>query len=439
MTRFRWVILALVFCAATINIMDRMVVGILAPDLQRIYQIDNRHYGYIQSAFAMSYAAGQLMSGGILDRFGTRIVFAVALAGWSAAAMLHAAARGAWSFIFMRGLLGVSESPAFPAAAKTVAEWFPRRERAFAFGFVNAGTNMGAILAPTVVPLLAGKDAIHWQWTFIATGAVGFIWLLFWIPLYRKPEEHPRVNAAELAHIHSDPPEPITHVAWSSLLATRQAWAFGVGKFLTDSMWWFYLTWVPKFLHDHYKVDLLHIGLPLVTIYLMSDIGSVGGGWISSAMIRHGATVNRARKTALFISSLMVVPIVFAQNIPEWFVGSLGAVSEVLPATLQFDPKLWSAVLILGLATAGHQGFSSNLYTLVSDMFPKRAVGSVAGFGGSCGYAGASIFQIVVGFLVASQNPNYIVPFVCAGSAYLVAFGMIHLLAPRLQPAIVDR
>jgi ACS family hexuronate transporter-like MFS transporter len=417
MTRFRWVILAMVFFATTINILDRMVMGILAPDLQRIYSIDNTHYGYIQSAFAMSYAAGQLVSGGILDRFGTRLVFAVALCGWSVASMAHALARGAWSFIVMRGVLGVSESPAFPASAKTVAEWFPRRERAFAFGFVNAGTNMGAILAPTLVPILAGKDAVHWQWAFIATGAAGFVWLLFWIPLYRKPEEHPRVSPAELAHIHSDPVEPITPVPWIRLLGYRQAWAFAVGKFLTDSMWWFYLTWVAKFLHDRHGIDLLHIGLPLVTVYLLSDVGSVAGGWLSSSMIRHGATVNRARKTALFICALAVVPIVFAQDVKG----------------------VWSAVLILGLATAGHQGFSSNLYTLVSDMFPKRAVGSVAGFGGCCGYGGASIFQIIVGYLVSSQNPNYLIPFICAGSAYLVAFALIHLLAPRLEPAIVDR
>jgi MFS transporter, ACS family, hexuronate transporter len=416
MTRFRWVILFLVFLAATINILDRMVMGILAPDLQRIFHIDNVHYGYIQSTFAMSYAAGQLVSGGILDRFGTRVVFAIALTGWSLAAMLHAAARGAGSFIVMRGILGVSESPAFPAAAKTIAEWFPRRERAFAFGFVNAGTNMGAILAPTVVPLLAGHDAVHWQWTFIATGGVGFLWLLLWIPLYRKPQEHPLVSPSELQHIESDPPEPTLTVPWIRLLGFRQAWAFGVGKFLTDSMWWFYLTWVPKFLHDRHGVDLLHIGLPLVAVYLMSDIGSIGGGFISSTMIKRGASVNRARKTALFVCALAVFPIVFAQHVSG----------------------VWSAVLILGLATAGHQGFSSNLYTLVSDMFPKRAVGSVAGFGGCCGYGGASIFQIIVGYLVLTDHPNYVVPFICAGSAYLLAFGLIHVLAPRLAPAIVD-
>lgn len=416
LTHIRWVILTLVFFATTINIMDRMIMGILAPDLQRIFQIDNVHYGYIQSTFAMSYAAGQLVAGGILDRFGTRTVYSLALAAWSIASMLHAAARGAWSFIIMRGLLGISESPAFPGATKIVAEWFPRRERAFAFGFVNAGTNMGAILAPTVVPLLAGKDAVHWQWAFIATGAIGFIWLLFWIPFYRKPAEHPRVSPAELEHILSDPPEPTTHVPWIRLLGYRQAWAFAVGKFLTDSMWWFYLTWGAKFLHDRFGLDLVHIGWPLVVIYLMSDVGSVGGGVISSMMIRRGISVNRARKTALFISSLFVIPIVFAQNVSN----------------------VWTAVFILGLATAGHQGFSSNLYTLVSDMFPKRAVASVAGFGGCCGYGGASLFQVIVGWVVSSQNPNYIVPLICAGSAYLVAFGIIHLLAPRLEPAIVD-
>jgi ACS family hexuronate transporter-like MFS transporter len=413
LSRFRWVVLALVFFAVTINYVDRLVMGILAPDLQTQYDISNIQYGYIQSAFALSYAFGQLISGGLLDRFGTRLGYAVSLTGWSIASMLHALARGAWSFGFMRALLGVAESPAFPAATKTLAEWFPKRERALAFGFVNAGTNMGAILAPAVVPYLATHYG--WQWSFILTGGIGFLWLLFWIPLYRTPEDHPRISSAELAYIHSDPPEPQTQVPWIQLLAFPQAWAFAVGKFLTDSMWWFYMTWVPKFLHDRYSLDLMHIGLPLVTVYVMSDVGSISGGWLSSSMIKRGVSVNRARKTALLICALGVVPIMLAQHVSG----------------------LWAAVMILGLATASHQGFSSNLYTLVSDMFPKRAVGSVAGLGGTCGYFGASIFQIIVGYLVGTRQ-NYLVPFICAGSAYIVAFGAIHLLAPRLQPAIVE-
>lgn len=413
-SRFRWVVLGLVFFAITINYLDRLVMGILASDLQAIYSISNVQYGYIQSAFALSYAFGQLVSGNLLDRFGTRLGYAVALGAWSLASIFHAFARGPWGFGIMRGLLGVAESPAFPAATKTLAEWFPKRERAFAFGFVNAGTNMGAILAPLTVPWLASNYG--WQWAFVGTGAVGFLWLIFWIPLYRKPAEHPRVNAAELAHINSDPPEPTVKIPWLRLLTYRQAWAFAIGKFLTDSMWWFYMTWLPKFLHDKHELNLVKIGLPLIVIYLMADVGSIAGGWLSSSMMKAGFSINRARKTALVICAIGVMPIMFAQYVDG----------------------LWPAVLILGLATASHQGFSSNLYTLVSDMFPKQAVGSVAGLGGTCGYFGASIFQIIVGYVVIGANPNYLIPFVCASVAYLVAVGFIHLLAPRMEPAIID-
>ncbi len=413
MTHFRWVILGLVFFGTTINYVDRLVMGILATPLQKQYHISDVQYGYIQSAFALSYAAGQLISGGILDKIGTRIGYAAALTAWSISSIAHALARGPWSFGICRAALGFSESPNFPAATKTLAEWFPKRERALAFGFVNAGTNMGAIIAPAVVPVIAANYG--WQWAFIGTGTIGFIWLLFWIPLYRRPAEHPRVSPAELALINSDPPEPTVHVPWVSLLGYRQAWSFAIAKFLTDSMWWFYMTWFPKFLNKQHNLDLLNIGLPLIIIYLMSDVGSISGGWLSSSMIKRGVSINRARKTAILICALGVVPIMFAQNVSG----------------------LWSAVLIMGLATAAHQGFSSNIYTTVSDMFPRRAVASVAGMGGTCGYIGASLFQVLVGYSVERQQ-NYLLPFICAGSAYLVAFVAIQLLAPRLEPAIVD-
>lgn len=346
MTRFRWVILSVVFVGTTLNFLDRSIMGVLATPLQEQYGITDVQYGYIQSAFAFSYGLSQSVSGGLLDRFGNRLVYAVALASWSIAAMLHALARGAWGFGLARALLGISESPNYPAAAKIIAEWFPRRERAFAFGFINAGTNMGAILAPAAVPVLAAT--FGWQSAFIALGAIGLAWLCVWIPVYRSPQEHPRVSPEELALIHSDPPEPTVKVPWLELLRYRQAWAFGLGKFLTDSMWWFYITWLPKFLNNKYGLDLLHIGAPLVIIYLMSDLGSISGGWFSSRLIRRGASVNRARKTALVICAVGVLPIIFAEQ-----------------ASSQ-----WMAVLILGIATAAHQGFSSNLYTLVSDMFP---------------------------------------------------------------------
>lgn len=409
-TRYRWIILALVFFATTINYLDRMVMGILAPDLQKLYAITDVQYGYIQSAFALSYAFGQLVCGGLIDLIGVKLGFAIALTAWSVASMAHAFARGPWGFGIARGFLGLAESPNFPAATKTLSEWFPKRERAFAFGFVNAGTNMGALLAPVVVPWLA--VTYGWQWAFIGTGAVGLLWLLFWLPLYKSPREHPKVSPAELAHICSDPPEPEVKIPWLKLFTYREAWAFAIGKFLTDSMWWFFMAWFPKFLNTQHGLNLLQIGLPLVVIYLMADAGSIFGGWLSSAMIKRGASVNRARKMALFVCALGVMPIMFSQDIKN----------------------LWAGVLILGLATAAHQGFSSNLYTLVSDMFPKGSVASVAGFGGTCGYIGASLFQVFVGYMVQDAG-NYLVPFICAGSAYVIAFGVIHLLAPKIATA----
>jgi ACS family hexuronate transporter-like MFS transporter len=406
----RWWILGLVFVGTTLNYLDRMVMGILAPGLQKDYAISDVQYGYIQSAFALSYAIGQVFSGRLLDQIGTRIGYALALGAWSVAAMFHSVARGPWAFGAMRIVLGVMESPAFPGAAKVLAEWFPRRERAFAFGFVNAGTNMGVISASALVPWLAAHYGS--QWAFIATGALGFVVLMFWVPLYRAPGEHRSVSPSELAHINSDAAEPAVRVAWLSLVKTRQAWAFAIGKFLTDSMWWFYMTWFPKYLHKTYDLNLLHIGLPLVVIYLICCLGSVGAGWFSSALIKRGASVNAARKAALFVCALGVMPIFGAQSITG----------------------LWTVVLLLGFVTAAHQGFSANLYTLVSDMFPRRAVATVAGLGGMCGYLGASLFQIVVGYAVEKQH-NYTIPFVCAGTAYVLALACIHGLAPRLEQA----
>jgi ACS family hexuronate transporter-like MFS transporter len=412
MSHVRWLILALIFVAATLNYVDRLVIGILAPDLQKVFAISDIQYGYIQSAFAFSYAFGQLLAGGVLERLGTRLTYAVSLVSWSVTSMLHAAAMGPWSFGFMRAMLGACESPCFPAAAKTVAEWFPVRERAFAYGFVNAGTNMGAILAPAVVPWLATRYG--WQWAFIATGGVGVIWVFFWWPFYRRPLEHPWVSPAEAAHITSDPPETAAKQPWIKLVRFPQAWAFAAGKFFTDCLWWFYMTWLPKFLFDRHHLDLAHIGLPLVVVYLMSDAGSVAGGWISSTMIKRGATVNRARKTAMILCAAIVLPIMFAQ----WVSG------------------LWTAVLILGLATAGQQGFSTNLYTLVGDMFPRNAIGSIAGFGGMTGFFGASLFQVFVGHMVGHYQ-SYSAPFLCAAVAYPVAILSIHLLAPELKPVNV--
>lgn len=411
LTNFRWVILGLLFFATTVNYLDRMVMGILAPDLQKLYSITDVQYGWIQSAFALCYAFGQLVAGAVLDVIGVRTGFALALIAWSAASILHAFAHGARSFEMVRGFLGLAESPNFPACTKTISEWFPRRERAFAFGFVNAGTNMGALLAPVMVPWLARK--FGWQAAFIVTGGIGILWLAFWLPLYKSPSQHPKVSPSEIAYIHSDPPEHSAKIPWLTLFSYRGAWAFAIGKFLTDSMWWFYMTWFPKFLNSNHGLNLLTIGVPLIVIYVMADLGSIAGGWLSSSMIKRGATVNRARKTAFLVCALAMSPVFFAQSISG----------------------LWPAVLVLGLATAAHQGFSSNLYTLVSDLFPRQAVASVAGFGGTAGYLGASIFQVAVGHMVQGTN-NYTLPFFCAASAYLLATAAIHLFVPVIRPLL---
>src|SRR5689334_10955360 len=294
-TRFRWVILALVFFAITINYIDRNVMGLVAPVVRDQFNIDARAYGYVTGAFALCYALGQAVSGRWLDWIGTRVGYAVALAAWSIASMLHAVAGSALGFALMRGLLGVTESPAYPAANKTLAEWFPKKERALAMGFANAGANVGSILAPIMVTYLVTNHG--WQWAFLGTGGIGLLWLAFWIPLYRRPDEHPRVNPAELAHIHSDPPEPTGKVPWLRLLTFRQAWGFALGKFLTDPIWSFYLFWLPTFFKDRFDANLSGVALPMVVIYVMADVGSIGGGWLSSALIKRGWSINHARKT----------------------------------------------------------------------------------------------------------------------------------------------
>ena len=414
-TRFRWVVLALVFAAITINYIDRMVISILAPDLRKQYNIGDEAYGYITSAFALSYAFGQMVSGRWLDWVGTRIGYAVALGAWSIAAVLHAFARSSWGFGIARGLRGVTESPAYPAAVKTLAEWFPKKERALAMGFANAGANVGAVAAPIMVPWLA----INWGWqsAFVVTGVIGLLWLFFWIPLYRKPAEHPRVSPSELAYINSDPPEQAGKVRWVKLLTHPQAWGFVLGKFLTDPIWSFYLFWAATFLSQKHGTNIKTIGPPLVVIYVMADIGSIAGGWLSSGLIKRGWTVNAARKLALLISALAVVPVIYAA----------------------ITPNKWTAVLLIGLAVSAHQGFSSNLYTLVSDTFPKRAVGSVAGLGGTFGYFGTFLFSSLVGLVLGRwTNQNYLPLFIIAGSAYLLAFAIIQLTMPRLEPARIE-
>jgi ACS family hexuronate transporter-like MFS transporter len=410
---FRWVVLALVFFAITINYVDRMVIGLIAPDYlkQPHGMLSEVEYGYIGTAFGVCYALGQAGSGKWLDWVGVRVGYAVALAAWSVASILHALVRTVVGFGFMRALLGVTESPAYPAANKTLAEWFPKKERALAMGVANAGANLGAILAILMVPPVAKH--FGWQATFVVSGAIGLVWLLAWIPLYRRPEAHPRVNAAELAHIQQDPPEPDTPIRWRSLLGYRQAWAFMLSKSLTDPVWSFFLFWLPSFLKKNFGVSGTDVIVPTIIAYVLADIGAVAGGWVSSRLIHNGWSVNGARKATLLGCAVLVVPVMAAP----------------------FVTNMWAAVGLIGLALAAHQGFSSNQYTLVSDMFPKRAVGSVSGIGGTFGYLGFGLFSAVTGWVLELNGQNYIPIFAFCALAYLVAFGLIHVLAPRLEPA----
>ncbi|HTM03195.1 MAG TPA: MFS transporter [Vicinamibacterales bacterium] len=427
--RVRWGICALLFFAATINYVDRQVLGILKPTLQQQLGWSEVAYGVIVGAFQLAYAIGLLLAGRIVDRVGTRLGFALAIALWSVAAIAHAAAvtlgvpasrllaiggltvsASAAGFVVARFALGLGEAANFPAGIKAIAEWFPRRERAFAAGLFNAGTNIGAIAAPLAVPLLTLR--FGWQWAFIATGLLGFLWLAVWWRSYADPDRHPRVSAQELALIHSDPPESDAPIRWRVLLPLRQTWAFGVGKLLTDPVWWIYLFWIPDFLNRRYGLDLTSVGVPLIVIFVSADAGSVAGGWCSSRLIRGGMTVNRARKTAMFACAIAVTPIVFAAR----------------------TTHLWTAVALISLAAAAHQGWSSNLYTLCSDMFPRRAVASVVGAGGALGaLSGTFASQIVAAILQATGS--YASIFTIASCAYLVALACVHALAPQLEPA----
>jgi ACS family hexuronate transporter-like MFS transporter len=408
--RVRWGICALLFFATTINYVDRSVLGILAPTLRTEIGWTDLEYGRISAAFTLAYAIGFLFAGWFMDRFGTRLGYALSLIVWSVAAAAHALAFTPFGFGVARFALGLGESGNFPAAIKTVAEWFPRRERAFATGVFNAGSNVGVIVAPLAVPWLT----LNWSWrvAFAVTGLIGLTWVLFWWPLYHQPEEHPRLGAAERAHIDSDPPEPQLTVSWMELLRHRQAWAFAVGKFLTDSVWWFYLFWFPLFMADTFGFDLKNIGLPMVTVYLLADIGSIGGGWLSSNLLKLGWTPNAARKTAMLVCALFILPVIMAPRVA--------------------NP--WIAVWLVGIAAAAHQGFSANIFTIASDMFPKPAIGSVVGFGGFAGAMGGFLMNLGAGWFKENQG-SYVTMFTIAGVAYLVAIAAMHLLAPRLEPA----
>jgi ACS family hexuronate transporter-like MFS transporter len=411
--RYRWRICALLFFITTLNYMDRQVLGVLAPELQRVIGWNEIEYGNIVTVFQAAYAVGLVLAGRFIDRVGTRMGYAVAIALWSFATIGHSLARTVIAFAVARFLLGLSEAANFPAAIKTVAEWFPKRERALATGIFNSGANIGAIVAPATAPWIAINWG--WQWAFVFMGTLSAIWVAPWLAIYRRPEAHPRVSTSELNYIQSDPSEPVAKVPWSKLLPHRQTWAILVGKFLTDPIWWFFLFWLPKFLNTQFGLSLTDLGWPLVIIYTMSMAGSICGGWLPAKFLKMGWSLNRARKTAMLICALAVLPIV------------VGATAG----------KLWTAVALIGLATAAHQGWSANLFTLASDMFPKRAVASMVGIGGFGGAVGGMLIATFTG-IVLQFTGSYVPVFVIAGSAYLIALGLIHLLAPKLEPVLME-
>lgn len=411
---YRWVICALLFFATAINYIDRQVFSILAPELQQVIGWSEIEYGYIVFAFHVAYALGLVGVGRLMDRLGTRKGFSLAITFWSLASMAHGLARSAFGFGAARFALALGEAGNFPGAVKTIAEWFPKKERAFATGIFNSGSNIGAIAAPLLVPFIAIR--FGWEWTFMITGSLGFVWLIFWLALYRRPQEHPRLSPAELAYIQSDPAEPTVTIPWARLWPHRQTWAFFLGKFMTDPVWWFLLFWLPKYFFETYQLELTALALPLVIIYVVADVGSIVGGWISSVLLKRGRSLNQARKTAMLLCALGVVPMVLT----PWV------------------HNLWMTVGLISLAAAAHQGWSANLYTLASDMFPRRAVGSVVGIGGMGGAVGNMAAAAGIGYVLQLTGSNYSPLLTTCAFAYLAALGVIHWLAPRLEPANVE-
>jgi ACS family hexuronate transporter-like MFS transporter len=407
----RWYICGLLFFATTVNYIDRQVLGILKPVLESELKWNESDFGWVVFAFQCAYAVMMPIAGRIIDWLGTRIGYTLAVLVWSLASMSHSLARNAVQFAAARFALGIGEAANFPAAIKTVADWFPKRERALATGIFNSGSNVGAIAAPLMVPFLAVR--FGWRSAFLVAGSLDLLWIVAWLTIYRRPREHPRLAASELALIDSDHrEEPQQRIRYTLLLTKRAAWAFLIGKFMTDPVWWFYLFWLPGFLNRIYKLDLSHLGPPLVVIYIAADVGSVGGGWLSSRLLSRGWTVTAARKTAMLVCAIAVLPVAGIM-----FVGH----------------NLWLAVSLIGLAAAAHQGWSANLFTLPSDTFPRAEVGSVVGLGGFGGAVGGMLVAPLIGYWLDFSHGAYGPLFLVAGSMYLAALGIIHLLVPKLE------
>ncbi|MBD2755448.1 MFS transporter [Spirosoma validum] len=422
MTNYRWRIVGLLFVATTINYLDRQVISLLKPTLETVFNWTETDYSHIVMAFQGAYALSYVVFGRLIDKIGAKVGYALAVCLWTIAAALHAVATSTFSFGVYRALLGLGEGGNFPAAIKTVAEWFPRQERALATGIFNAGTNIGAVVAPVMVPWILG--VYGWQVAFLITGLIGFIWVIFWWVGYEIPQRHKRLSSQELAYITSDADntgDESVQMKWLDLLRFRQTWAFILGKLLTDPVWWFFLFWLPSYFASSFNLDLKKPSLPLIFVYTAATIGSVGGGYLSGYFLSRGWTINRSRKTAMLLYALCIVPI----------------------ALTRYATNIWEVVGLLSLAVAAHQAWSANLFTLVSDMFPKQAVSSIVGLGGMAGSVGGLLFPIVVGSLLDTYKAagsitigyNYL--FIICGSAYLLAWLCIHLFAPKIQPIVL--
>jgi len=420
MGNFRWTIVALLFFATTINYIDRQVIGLLKPRLTELFGWDNTTFGTINGIFQFFYAFGLLAFGRIIDKVGSKVGYTISIVVWSVFAMGHALARSTFGFTIARSGLGLGEAGNFPAGIKSVAEWFPKKERAFATGVFNSGASIGPVIAPILVPILA---AYGWQMAFIITGSLGFIWLLFWWFIYEIPSRKKNLSKEEFDYIHSDAEADAAtagtgKVSWSKLLKVRQTWAFVFGKFLTDPIWWFFLFWLPGYFNDTFKLDLTKPGWPLVVVYASTTVGSIGGGYLSSWLIGKGWPVYKARKTAMFIFACCVVPIL----------------------TARYFSNMWVIVGLISLAAAAHQAWSANIFTTASDMFPKRAVSSVIGIGGMAGSVGGILFQPLVGRLLdyfqkmGNIGLGYNLIFLICGSAYLVAWLVMHFFSPKMKP-----
>ena len=420
--RYRWAICALLFLVITINYVDRQVLGVLKPIIEDDMGWSEVDYGNIVTAFQASYGIGLLVVGRWLDRVGTRKGMAIAIALWSLAAAFHSVARSVLAFILARVALGVAESAAYPGAVKSVAEWFPRRERALGVGILNAGANVGVLMTPIVGILVAGLYG--WRMAFLVTGLLGFVVLVLWLWLFRQPDDHRKVTPEELAYIRQDGDDgPGECLKWRDAIRQRQAWYFICGKFFTDPVWYLFLFWLPDFLAKTQSMELFPtgdsgilatIGPALIGVYLLADVGSIAGGWASSHLIQRGWSVNRARKTTLFVAALCAVPMV-------------GVVAAPNPLV---------AVLIIGLGTAAHQAFSSNIFAMITDLYPRRAVATIAGMGGAAGAVGGILIAQATGWTLELTGSYWLIV-IYAGLAYLLAFTVIHLLVPRMEPAKV--